>query len=377
MRQLHLFNTFCVVFGLYLMASFALFSLPLGVREHGLLLPSLNLSHLIAEKSRAAAHLMQERNLALNFIGNIRQLSFQEAAVFQASGLVHLLAISGAQIVPVTAFFSNLWILCVFLILRKFISPIILLKVLEKCGSIFEFFLSFLISSLFGCTGALLRVTGFSFFSKMVFVKRVSSRLMAHFMYALDVSFLKVFILFCVSFAFGNVFQNYSFLLSALGASCAELAHIAVSRWIISKHKIIVHACTALFTCVLVGLFLAPYSSASLVNSCLANVCAIPLVTFLITPLSLGVLVFPEGSVFFTFIIHMLDVSLFILKHIASAFAPKHFQMNPFSQNNPLFTREALIYLNSILLSLWVILDVYKCRGVLKIRMSYIHKVEG
>lgn len=370
MRYQNFFNTFCVLSSLYLFVSFLLALLPVEIKEHGFLLSKLNLSYLIVEKSRAAAQLMQERNLALNFIGNIRQLSVEEAAAFQGSGLVHLLAISGAQIVPVAQFFASVCAFVLFFFLKPFFSPFSLLRILEKCGAFFSFLTSLFISSLFGCTGALLRVTGLSFFSRIFFVRRFASWTSTTVLYALEASLLRVLILFCLSLAFGNVFANYSFLLSALGASCAELSYILVGSARMHKHPLFVHASTALLTCVLVGFLLIPYSQTSLVTSCLANVCAIPLVTFCITPLSLGVLMLPEGTSFFSFIIHLLDVSLFLLMRIAHVFAPKHFQVNPFSQENPLFTQEALIYLHVVLLVLWVLLDMYKGRGILKIRES-------
>jgi NADH:ubiquinone oxidoreductase subunit 2 (subunit N) len=83
----------------------------------------------------------------------------------------------------------------------------------------------------------------------------------------------KFLILFIVSFLFGNIFSNYSFVLSAIGASCAEISaficmsifkkkrkkkqNIILFSGLISS-RFFQEVLVTMLTCVLVGVILSP-----------------------------------------------------------------------------------------------------------------------
>ena len=81
---------------------------------------------------------------------------------------------------------------------------------------------------------------------------------------------------------------------------------------------------------------------------------------FLITPLSLLALFTPTHFFIYKYVIIMLDYSLSIFKKIAFIFYNPYFKSNPFDKTNPLFSLTGLVYLNIILIILWIFLDIYR-----------------
>jgi hypothetical protein len=125
-----------------------------------------------------------------------------------------------------------------------------------------------------------------------------------------------------------------------------------------------------MLTSLAVGILLAPLTSNSFMNSCVANVIAIPFITFVVTPLALLVLVFPSENILFDYIIHLLDYSLAIFKYIGSVFSE---EKNLSSLNNKsLFSADGLLYLNLIMIFLFVSIDIIRSRklDILRIRHS-------
>ena len=61
-----------------------------------------NFSNVLLERSLPTINRLHEKELALNFLCNIRNLSSKDKLAFESSGLIHLLAISGSQITPIT-----------------------------------------------------------------------------------------------------------------------------------------------------------------------------------------------------------------------------------------------------------------------------------
>lgn len=80
--------------------------MPNFLQKNGVLKNIFNISTWAEHKAIIVSENMKERNLSLNFLGNLRKLSFEEAKAFQSSGLLHLLAISGGQVVPLANGFS-------------------------------------------------------------------------------------------------------------------------------------------------------------------------------------------------------------------------------------------------------------------------------
>jgi predicted membrane metal-binding protein len=313
----------------------------------------------------------------------MNKLSFQQAQEFQTSGLVHLLAISGAQIVPVASLFSTIFASGFYYAFRKRHSSIQLMLRIYKIKSTIHFLVSLFISLLFGCTGALLRVAGLSFLSRIKFVQSLCENSYSIIPNLIENTALKIILLILLSIFFGNVFINYSFILSAIGASCAELSGIFVYSplfktdgknklerifgFLLQSH-IGKHLISAVLTSALVGILLSPLVYNSLLNSCLANICAIPIVTFLVTPLALLVLIIPENQDLYFLTLKCLDFSLSLFQKIASTFSDHHIFINPFNRHNPLFTAEGLCYLNTLLIILWILVDILRYRKVFYMR---------
>jgi hypothetical protein len=63
-------------------------------------------AEFVSSKAHQTAPRFTEDRLALNFLANTKKLSFGESKAFQSTGLMHLLAISGAQTSVVVGFLS-------------------------------------------------------------------------------------------------------------------------------------------------------------------------------------------------------------------------------------------------------------------------------
>ncbi|KAB8030765.1 ComEC/Rec2 family competence protein [Fluviispira multicolorata] len=361
---LHLFS----VGFLYSIFSYLIFIISIQATSHiiqntGIFENIFNISKGVKNKAFFISSQMEEKNLALNFLGNIRMLSFTEANQFQSSGLLHLLAISGGQVVPIASGISQFISYIFYYILRSSSSPLTLMNLIYNFKTILSLILSLLICHMFGCSGALIRVSSLTYLSKIKSLQSVYLNLFPYFPNIPVASFNRIFILILISLFFGNILINYSFLLSAIGASCAEIS-LRISYYFIKKSKIfIVLSCTSL-TSIFTGLILYPFSSINLFQSCMANLIALPIVCFLITPFSLLLLFLPQNFIYFENIISMLDFSLSLLKKISFVFSEPYFSKNPFEKNNPLFKKEGLFYLNSVLFILWITIDLYKERKI-------------
>ena len=365
---------------LYLLLFFILNLLPFKIQKTGVFHGELNLVHLIKSKGEDATKKMHESNLGINFIANGHKLSETERQIFQSSGLIHLLAISGGQILPIVQIFCFIHAKLLFVFLRGRMLPHKIMKYISRMNIISSFIISFFISLIFGCTGALLRVSWVNFFRKMQLFSSMYKYVFFLNRNISEIFFEKFIILIIVSVLFGNIFLNYSFILSAVGASCAEICSI---MWIcvgrcqlkfflgkLAFSPFFKEIMITMLTSLAVGILLAPLTSNSFMNSCVANVIAIPFITFVVTPLALLVLVFPSENILFDYIIHLLDYSLAIFKYIGSVFSE---EKNLSSLNNKsLFSADGLLYLNLIMIFLFVSIDIIRSRklDILRIRHS-------
>lgn len=356
---------------------------PPDFQKNGLLKASLDFSYLIRPIANHAAKHMSQSHLAADFIGNMHKLSTDQSNAIQSSGLVHLLAISGAQLIPVAAVFSRCFALPMYRGLRSSYSSIQLMLLLHVVKSVVEVTVAFALSFLFGCTGALLRVAVLRFLPDL----RIFTPLKHFFHHCMphlpSHTALRVCLLIAFSIFFGNIFLNYSFILSAIGASCAELC----SRFLYSgffkargsgisqrmakkllKQTLVLHLISTVLTSALVGIFLSPLTPNPILNSCFANICAIALITYWVTPLALFVLVVPQDGFIYRYILKSLDLGLGLFDEIAHAFSSTQTSVPLSYKDNPLFTQEGLAYLNALVVFLWITLDLIKHRHLIQLR---------
>ncbi len=343
----------------------------LPCQQKGLVGHTITLSQWVQTKAQSASANMQEISLAQSFIGNVHSFLPDETSVFQSSGLVHLLAISGGQILPLVEIIAFIFSWVIYKALKNKVSPHHIMQISHKTRSVVGFIVSLCVSILYGGTGALLRVAWLNFFKKLNFTFYFKShffKITPEIRESLIDNFI---IILVVSLLFGNMFLNYSFVLSAIGASCAEICS-RTCRHTLGKFKkenpvflqkilgsrLFLETVTTIATCVCVGLVFSPLTSNSIVNSCLANIFAIPLVTFVVTPLSLTALFFPAENILFDFCIILLDNSLALFKHIAVTFCDTSLNVN----NSPsiLFTTAGLFYLNVLMILLWATVDLVR-----------------
>lgn len=356
--------TYCTVIAL-------LSNLSFSIQEHGLLKPFINLSEWTEYKARAVSENMREKNLAMNFLGNLRKLSFDEAKAFQSSGLIHLLAISGGQIVPLANGFSFIIGYFLYLNLYKKMKPNKLMLLIFNIKSYCALIISFLICFSFGCTGALIRVSALSYLPKLKIFQSQYSLFFNFIPYIISNSFNRIMIIIFISFSFGNVFINYSFLLSALGATIAEISTY-ITNFFITKPLIFQIICNTILTSFFTGIILFPLTKIDIINSCFSNILALPVVCFFITPLSLLALFLPSEFFLYQYILMILDISLVFLKKIAFTFYNPYSNTNPFDKNNPMFSLQGLIYLNIILILLWISIDIFKEKKVFIARKKFL-----
>lgn len=199
-------------------------NLPNSIQENGILKNFFDFSNWIENKAKSSSSQMQESNLALNFLGNIRKLSFSEKNAFQNSGLIHLLAISGGQVVPLANGISHILSYVIYYLFLKKVDPYLLKKSIYHFKIYVSLFISIVICSLFGWTGALVRVSALSYLQSLNFIQSQYSIFFKYIPFLVSKTFYKIFVLIFISVAFGNIFINYSFLLSAIGAIVLELS---------------------------------------------------------------------------------------------------------------------------------------------------------
>lgn len=364
------FYLFCTIL-IYTFAAFLLQFSPQKMQNQGFIGSSLQaVSKKIEKKASHISSALDEQNLSLNFLANKRKLSFTEAKAFQSSGLLHLLAISGGQVVPIAFLVCYLSAKLLFLIFYKTIPPNTLMQIIFHISKLISFATALLLSALFGSSGALIRVLTLTYSTKLPFFQTQHPFFYNLIPYILSQPFKKFMLIILMAIAFGNLFQNYSFLLSALGAACAEFS-IYVSFYFFKDSKIGASLASLVLTSFLTGLVLQPFSQVNLLNSCMANILAFPVVSFLITPLSLLILLLPEDFFAFQFMLNAFDQSLSLLKFISHAFSDHSLKINPFAKNNPLFSTDGLVYLNFMLILLWSFLDLYKERKTILLRYEF------
>lgn len=379
-------NSFCLFLFTYLFLFSLSLYIPNSLQKYGILNNRFNLVELVQNKARAVTGSMHEINLGLNFIGNFHKLSPLESHIFQSSGLVHLLAISGAQILPLVSLISFFISSLLYMTLKNKIHPHHIMLLSSKTRTYISFFISFFIAILFGGTGALMRVSWLNFFKKINLFYYIQFSIFKRTSEFSEPLLDKIFILFVISLIFGNIFNNYSFILSAIGASCAEISAYACNLFLkanknscnlnilnkIIAAKFFVEIIVTISTCVFVGIILAPLTYNSILNSCLANIFAIPLITFLVTPLALLVLIIPINNVIFDMVLKGLDYSLILFKHIALVFSEGDLQNNSTAIYTQLFSPDGLIYLNLMMIVLWVIVDLIRGRKVYLMRCNFV-----
>lgn len=372
-----LFNSFCLFLFVYIVL-YALSNLiPESMQKYGFFNNQLNLVPIVQAKASAVAVHMNETNLGLNFIGNFHKLSPAESQMFQSSGLVHLLAISGAQILPVVSLFCFLISFVVYKSFKRKIKSHKIMTISSSIRIFCSFVISLFIGILFGGTGALLRVCFLNFFRKINILHSIHLLMFKKTAEFSEPLLDKFFILFLVSFLFGSVFVNYSFILSAIGASCAEICafcslfftnskSLSIFRW-----RFYTEVLVTILTCIFVGVILSPLTYNSILNSCLANVFAIPIITFLVTPLALLVLIVPANNTIFELLLNGLDYSLMLFKYIAMTFSNESIGDKFSGANLKLFSPNGLLYLNVVMIVLWVIVDLIRGRKVSAMRLEF------
>ena len=144
-----------------------------------------------------------------------------------------------------------------------------------------SFLVSIFIAILFGGTGALLRVAWLNFFKKTNLLHLFQVKLFVITKEFIEPLVDKVFIILIVAILFGNIFCNYSFILSAIGASCAEIsAFICIlifkqpktsSKNIYFLHNILksrffTEMAVTILTCIFVGFIICVGLSFSSIN---------------------------------------------------------------------------------------------------------------
>ena len=358
----------CVIYSLLIIL---LNDLPKFIQENGFLKNIVDISSWAEKKAVITSEHMNESNLALNFLGNLRKLSFDEAKAFQSSGLLHLLAISGGQVVPLANGFSSILGYIIYYFLYKKMKPFQLMQFIFNTKTNFSLAISLFICSLFGCTGALIRVSALSYMLKLKVFQSQYSLFFRFIPYVMPTTFNRVMVVIFISFLFGNVFISYSFLLSAIGATTAELSSY-ITNFFLKKPVILQVTCSTVLTSLFTGLILSPFSSIDILNSCFANILALPIVCFFITPFSLLALFIPNQFFLYPYILIVLDYSLIFFKKVAFTFYNPYSKTNPFDKNNPLFSLEGLIYLNIILITLCIFLDVYRERKIFLARKKFL-----
>lgn len=358
----------------YVCAWAVLSVLPRGVRLEGVLdLPRAVPAWLAAKEQSLSEH-MNERTLAANFLANDRGLSFSEALHFSASGLTHLLAISGGQIAPLASAAGAIGAWFAFIFARPFLPLARLMAALAVVRAGMGAASAFGVAALFGNTGALMRVGVLTYVSAFPFVRTCAHALcQTRLTPTFDCSLRLLMLAFLVVVS-GDPFLNPSFLLSALGASVASVCTAAVSaaarahtptrRFAILTWKASVGVMNQAVTTLVITGVLSPLIEVDVLNSVIANVLGFPLVTFLITPVSLLTLAVPEGTRLSARLLDILDTLLSTLKRLAFTFSEDPAPgTNPFAQSKRLFSDQGMAYLALVLIALWVIRDAWPLVG--------------
>jgi competence protein ComEC len=318
--------------------------------------PPNPLSVYAAQRSESLEPQFRNRELAKNFLSNERSLPSDLSADMKNTGISHLLAISGAQVSFVLPIITAGLLQPLGMALTWWVRPHILAKALGWGRALAETFVALLCAALFGATGSLTRVAVFRSASHARIVRRLALTGAGAFRF-LPINTLPrtLFLLIC-AFWLGNPFANLSFLLSATGASIAFMS----SQWFRAIRKGWQKAClTTTITTLVMSVLLAPIFPSNPGQSILANLIAIPVVTWLITPLSILLLLGPPTTIE-KYGISFLDVSLDIFRSTAEALA-SHSAAN----GTTITQAAAAAYLAFCMSALWAFEDTKSTRRLL------------
>lgn len=328
----------------------------------------LDLSNIFKSKSVSIAENMEEKDLALNFLANIRKLTYQDRLTFEYSGLIHLLAISGSQITPATNIVVNGIKYVVYFLNKKNTNPLKIMILIYKIKIYLSIIISFFISSFFGFSGALIRVISINYVSKTNLTSLFYSIIFPIFPNILFTTFKNCILLIFFSFIFGNLLINLSFTLSFLGALCLKI--IMRMNTLLNFNNLFSYVTNTILTSFIIGIILSPFSNCNIFSSCLANLVATPIICFLITPLTFLLLILPENNLFSSNLIYLYDLSLTIFKNIGLIFSDYN-QLYANSNKASLFSLYGLLYLNSVLVLLISIYDLIKNFNILTTRFKF------
>ena len=303
---------------------------------------------------------MSEVNLAQSFLLNQKKLSLTEQFTFQATGLSHLLSVSGGQLVPL--------LLCVVEPLAalpgQYFQSILPATTTLKIQKILRFALSLFValafSLLFGGTGSLWRVALLSVVMQSHFIKTFFLNIYGKTNQFSVHTCARCALLFLFAILIKNPWNDFSFLFSALGAVLSSLS-IQIINLYIFKLKIygfnkifLQYLLSSFASSLLISVVLSFWQPANYTVSCLANVLALPLVTWVITPLSLVALLAPSvpGIAF------ALNESIALLHTLAKYFSSFVAFSNPFQNRDTLFSEQTAYQIGSIIIFVWCLLDL-------------------
>lgn len=306
-------------------------------------------------------------NLARNFLTNERSLNFFEQNDFLNSGLVHLLAISGAQVVPIVNAARAAARFAAPSVMNFVSSPQQATRAFRLWREGSSVVLSLFILKIFGGSGALGRVFFLTYVSQLILLKNFSFQLSRIFPNISERSISRTFSLVGLAVFAGDPFKNYSFLLSAFGAALSELTFTLLTsaksfQTLISKVNSML--LTSAICTFFISVLLYPLCQNALFPTVIANLIAIPLVTFIITPLSLVLVLVPFKNC--DLLIFTLDAAFSMFKNISATFSTQAFSSNASSEL--LFSEAGRFYLVLMVTTLWSLTDTLKHRGLFMLR---------
>lgn len=247
-----------------------------------------------------------------NFLTNERINDAGLRQIFQSAGLSHLLALSGSQTGPVSAFMCLCavgFLVACLSVFRPFAEQKILTTI-RLCGLLLELIVLACMVGLFQSTGALNKVLSSKITSLLIQPLKVSRTAPAIRGFIVD-SRITLTLPWLIAFVLGqNPVHDLSFLLSTLGAHTAQLVSISVAilrsnKDIVQSEKsqFLLSACikfagtlsqwiiiTALTSTLMCLFCFQLWPVENVFDKILANLVAGPLVLFLITPASLLVI---------------------------------------------------------------------------------------
>jgi hypothetical protein len=343
--------------------------------KYGIIGQQFDLSHYMHEKSKYLISHLKSQTLAMNFLENKRILTPEENIAFQSSGLIHLLAVSGAQIIPICQLFSTLVLNLLYFCFRSCFHSSKLMNVLFYFKNIVVISIAFLMVGLFSCTGALLRVAFLSSLNDFLKSKKYFSFVSIALPVFSDCTVRKFIILCCASIFFGNILSDYSFLLSTIGALTVEMLALMINWCCKSMHcnkkikNIFISCLLSFLASFLISILLYPVAHVSLLLSSFSNILAAPIVTFVITPVSLLLLFLPIDTFVQPVMLSVFDHSLETLNFIANTFQDPIYDTS--IPKILLFSYEGKIYIVLLLVLLSSLADTIRSRDELELQSFF------